>query len=384
MRTCIYLMAWLLCYVTTTPLLAHQPAYQLNYLQKYKDLAIREMLHTGIPASIILSHALLASGAGTDELALEANNHFRVECGTDWTGITRSKLAYNATGGLEPGCFRVYPDAEASFRDFTGLITAPNRIAAFRMLFKLETTDYLGWANGLQLTGFAAGGAYATKLVRIIEDYDLNRYDSIFYTEGKLPERYWAVEEDVPATNGRLTTNEGRNLTDQEYPKRADNEFGFRHAPKNQNPGPDLALASPQNGSSYRPQDDSVEAPPVRIRRYHDYVVPGSTPDHQLGRGYYPVAGNRYQKPDAGFDRDQFAKQTDGPSVILAGYSSGSAAAYGSLPEKSPVSSVFHKTNGQETLAGIARQYRISVKELMLLNGLQSEQITKGMTLRVK
>ena len=44
--------------------------------------------------------------------------------------------------------------------------------------FKLKITDYKGWARGLQKCGYATDRAYANRLIKLIEDYDLYRYDT--------------------------------------------------------------------------------------------------------------------------------------------------------------------------------------------------------------
>ena len=59
-----------------------------GYVETYKDIAIREMERTGIPASIKLAQAILESDAGRSTLAREANNHFGIKCGGDWNGPT--------------------------------------------------------------------------------------------------------------------------------------------------------------------------------------------------------------------------------------------------------------------------------------------------------
>lgn len=57
------------------------------YIDKYKDLAISEMLKYNIPASITLAQGLLESGAGMSELTRKGNNHFGIKC-HDWLGAT--------------------------------------------------------------------------------------------------------------------------------------------------------------------------------------------------------------------------------------------------------------------------------------------------------
>ena len=47
-----------------------------SYINRYKDIAMREMNDYGIPASITLAQGILESGVGKSELAVKANNHF--------------------------------------------------------------------------------------------------------------------------------------------------------------------------------------------------------------------------------------------------------------------------------------------------------------------
>ena len=47
-----------------------------QYINKYKDVAIKQMHKHKIPASIILAQACLESGDGNSTLARKANNHF--------------------------------------------------------------------------------------------------------------------------------------------------------------------------------------------------------------------------------------------------------------------------------------------------------------------
>ena len=56
------------------------------YINSYKDLAIQEMIRTGVPASIKLAQGILESQFGESTLAKNANNHFGIKCKTEWTG----------------------------------------------------------------------------------------------------------------------------------------------------------------------------------------------------------------------------------------------------------------------------------------------------------
>ena len=139
-----------------------------DYIDKYKDIAIREMNNYGIPASITLAQGLLESGAGKSELAVKGNNHFGIKC-HDWTGPT----IYHdddATGE----CFRAYDSALGSYEDHSRYLASKQR---YKALFSLSKTDYKGWAHGLKKAGYATSPTYAHRLIQIIETYELQQYD---------------------------------------------------------------------------------------------------------------------------------------------------------------------------------------------------------------
>lgn len=138
------------------------------YIDKYKDLAIAEMLKYDIPASITLAQGLLESGAGMSELALKSNNHFGIKC-HDWRGATTRH-----TDDKENECFRAYDDVYESYEDHSQFLTSQPR---YKSLFKLKRTDYKGWARGLKRCGYATNPAYANQLIDIIELYKLHEFD---------------------------------------------------------------------------------------------------------------------------------------------------------------------------------------------------------------
>jgi len=142
-----------------------------EYIQTYKDIAIREMRDYGIPASITLAQGLLESGAGNSALAREAKNHFGIKCHKGWDGKT-----YYMDDDEKDECFRKYKNAEESFRDHSLFLKTRGRYSA---LFDLEITDYRGWAKGLKAAGYATNPKYAQLLIDRIELYDLTKYDQI-------------------------------------------------------------------------------------------------------------------------------------------------------------------------------------------------------------
>ena len=138
------------------------------YVSKYRDIAMSEMLRSGVPAAITLAQGILESQYGESDLCLQSNNHFGIKCKTEWTG---DKVYHDDDAKHE--CFRVYPTAEASFKDHSDFLK--NR-PYYTSLFNLAPTDYEGWAYGLKKAGYATEKDYPQKLIKVITDYNLNQY----------------------------------------------------------------------------------------------------------------------------------------------------------------------------------------------------------------
>lgn len=150
----------------------------LDYIDDFKDIAIREMERTGIPASIKLAQGILESGAGTSELARKANNHFGIKCGNDWRGKTHYRKDDDYKNGrLIKSCFRGYKNPEASYVAHSEFLLDPRKTHRYGPLFELDPTDYRGWAKGLKKAGYATSNTYSKKLIGLIEDYELYKFD---------------------------------------------------------------------------------------------------------------------------------------------------------------------------------------------------------------
>lgn len=169
----------LLLMVLTVFSLAAKDDPRLAYIAKYSGIAVSEMKRTGVPASITLAQGLLESNSGQSMLAVDGNNHFGVKCHGDWGGRKIYKDAEKVHD-----CFRAYPNAEASFRDHSDFLRYRDR---YKSLFSLKQTDYKGWAHGLKEAGYATDPAYPQKLIKLIEEYELYKYDSHVRVEAPQP-----------------------------------------------------------------------------------------------------------------------------------------------------------------------------------------------------
>lgn len=187
------------------------------YIQKYKNLAIREMQMFRIPASITLAQGLLESGCGKSELALATNNHFGIKCQKEWTGDT-----YYYDDDAPNECFRKYKTVDESFRDHSLFLTTRSRYAS---LFTLEVTDYKGWAKGLKQAGYATNPEYANILIKLIETHKLFQYDEV----GPKPKENLIVEKKDVLPLKVEVKNEGKVLyrSDYQFPSKANFEVAY-------------------------------------------------------------------------------------------------------------------------------------------------------------
>ena len=146
-----------------------------EYIEKYKDIAIREMKRMGVPAAITLAQGLLETESGNSVLVKKSNNHFGIKCKSTWTanGVTHDDDAKGE-------CFRQYNTADDSYRDHSNFLRGSDRYA---FLFSLDASDYKGWAYGLKKAGYATNPAYPQILIKNIEMYNLNQYTLVALSE---------------------------------------------------------------------------------------------------------------------------------------------------------------------------------------------------------
>lgn len=138
------------------------------YIQNYYEIAIKEMIRAGVPASITLAQGILESQSGESELVKKSNNHFGIKCKPEWTG---PRTFHNDDEKGE--CFRVYPTAEDSYKDHSNFLRTRSH---YDFLFKIDPTNFEAWANGLKKAGYATEKNYPQQLTKLIKDYQLNQY----------------------------------------------------------------------------------------------------------------------------------------------------------------------------------------------------------------
>ena len=134
-----------------------------QYVDTYSEIAINEMMRTGVPAAITLAQGIVESQAGQSELVKSSNNHFGIKCQDNWTGETIIR-----DDDRKDECFRKYRSTEESYRDHSQFIKSRAR---YSFLFKYKSDDYVNWANGLKTAGYATNPKYPQIIINTIEKY---------------------------------------------------------------------------------------------------------------------------------------------------------------------------------------------------------------------
>ncbi len=239
----IFLFLFLLLYQASV---AQPDTFKLtkeDYIKMYKDDAIKDMKKTGVPASITLAQGVFESESGNSDLAREAKNHFGIKCHNDWTGET-----FHKDDDERNECFRKYNSVLESYDDHSNFLRTRDRYA---FLFQLDITDYKGWARGLKKAGYATNPEYSDKIIKIIEDFNLNELDKV---SDNLP--LFASADNTIKTTG-ITETKG-------------NESQKTVSANNKKTVNDLKYVIAKNGASYYSIASSNKMMLWQILKYND------------------------------------------------------------------------------------------------------------------
>ncbi len=180
-----------------------------NYINTYKDVAVREEIRTGVPASITLAQGILETAAGQCDLVKQSNNHFGIKCKADWNGA----VVYH-DDDAKGECFRSYTNAEDSYRDHSDFLKTHGNYA---FLFNLDPTDYEGWAKGLKKAGYATNPAYASILIKSIVNYHLQDYTLLaLQRTGSNNGETLTVANNTTVSSNNTFSNEDENSAEEQ------------------------------------------------------------------------------------------------------------------------------------------------------------------------
>lgn len=303
-----------------------------NYINEYKNIAISEMEQFGIPASITLAQGILESGAGTAELAREANNHFGIKCHSSWTG---ERMYHDDDEKQE--CFRKYNNAAESFHDHSKFLSERER---YKSLFELKKDDYKGWAKGLKAAGYATDPHYADRIIELIEKYDLSQYDH--QTSSNIAVASTNSPKEVPTYSENNTSEYTSNLSNTK-----------------------VAESSYESPSEYTPSQLSSET----INAMRQHIIRRSSSPYVVA-----IKGDSY-----GMIADEFRITTD-ELFYFNDLPKGSKIHEGDFlyirPKKKKASKNMPATHllvEGESLHSVSQIYGIKLKSLMKLNSISED-----------
>ncbi|PSR13156.1 MAG: hypothetical protein DA408_10430 [Bacteroidetes bacterium] len=136
------------------------------FVKRFAHVAEAEQEKFGLPASIILAHALLQSQAGQLEPAARGNNFFALPCTDDWQGQTQD--------GAHTSCLRRYDNAWLSFRDHSLYFTTGPHAS----LRKLSANQVAAWAKAMNNSKGNTIPDLDDQLLATIKAYQLAQYDN--------------------------------------------------------------------------------------------------------------------------------------------------------------------------------------------------------------
>jgi flagellum-specific peptidoglycan hydrolase FlgJ len=138
-----------------------------SYIDKFKDDAIRIMNETGVPASIVLGVAMHESGCGNSAIAQNLNNQFGVKGGGHSVYYKHKKKVTSS--------YKHYDTIGDSFEDFARIIS--NRKQFNGLSCELTQFDYVGWAKGIEKSGYASSRTWTSQVLGLIKKYKLYNFD---------------------------------------------------------------------------------------------------------------------------------------------------------------------------------------------------------------
>ncbi len=171
----------------------------VEYISRYKEIAIAEMLRTGVPAAIKLAQGIHETDAGQSDLVRRSNNHFGIKCKDTWKGPS-----VKHTDDAPNECFRKYEEAVLSYKDHSDFLRGSTRYAS---LFELDPADYEGWANGLKRAGYATNPKYPKIIIKLINDYNLQDYTMVALGKMTMEETFVNTKRGEGEQGGIGTVN---------------------------------------------------------------------------------------------------------------------------------------------------------------------------------
>lgn len=175
---------------TQEPAATKPKTEQEIFIEKIGAMARDDMAKSGILACITIAQAILESGWGKRELAVNANNLFGMKkslsgntwSGSTWGGKSYSKLTqevYTSGPAVVRADFRAYESWAESVGDHSAYLAGAKNGSKLRYAGLIGCTDYRKAAQIIKDGDYATAPDYVEKLCRLIEQYHLTEWNSV-------------------------------------------------------------------------------------------------------------------------------------------------------------------------------------------------------------
>ena len=343
---------------------------QVIYVEKYAALAIDEMYRSGVPASITLAQGLLESRYGLSELATKGNNHFGIKCHNNWQG---GKVYHDDDAKGE--CFRKYDSPEESFRDHSDFLRYRDR---YKFLFDLEVNDYKGWAHGLKKAGYATDPAYPAKLIKLIEDYKLYKFDVAPSDYGNYEVNdveVYVVKEKPASKKAETHAKAAGKKEDRHADRKKDNKKDRKaKSQKTEDPAPRVIPESPTKAEAVKVLDKAPDGEFSFSLSRQMYSLNGVP-------FVYAASGDTYASLAKTFDLfpkeilkfNDLSLTTDMNTRLQPG-----TLVYVQAKKKMAAKGIEkHVIEADDTLRGIAQRYGVKLESIYKMNAFDSSYVPR-------
>lgn len=154
---------------------------KMIFINKIYPSALESYNTYGILPSIILAQAILESGWGKSELAVEHNNIFGIKADSRWDGDIATIITKENYDDIIEANFRKYDNVIQSIEDHGEFLSKNER---YRVNGLFDGKEYKSQAQALEDAGYSTAEnengekIYADKLINVIQKYNLMIFDS--------------------------------------------------------------------------------------------------------------------------------------------------------------------------------------------------------------
>ena len=164
--------------VTGRVLQTHTFASDIDFINTVGEAARRSRQATGVPASVTIAQAILESDWGRSRLTRQANNLFGIKALSGGGPAGTINLAtwehLDASDVVVQAPFKAYFSLDESVDDHGRFFLRNWRYTDAMAV----ANDPRAFAQAIQDDGYATDPSYAAKLIRLMDRYDLYRFDS--------------------------------------------------------------------------------------------------------------------------------------------------------------------------------------------------------------